>query len=94
MLGNLRQKTGELHALNADLEQRVEQRTAELREAFERVRANEQRTQTIIEAAQDPFIAIDLQGRAREAFNRRAVLDVGVNHLLQLRGERRVVGAR
>jgi PAS domain S-box-containing protein len=63
LLGKLAQKTGELHALNAELEQRVEQRTAELRDAFERVRANEQRIQTIIEAAQDPFIAFDLRGR-------------------------------
>jgi PAS domain S-box-containing protein len=63
LLANLKQKTDELHALNAGLEQRVEQRTTELREAFERVRANEQRIQTIIEAAQDPFIAFDLRGR-------------------------------
>ncbi|MBK6006521.1 PAS domain S-box protein [Ramlibacter ginsenosidimutans] len=63
LLGKLAQKTGELHALNAELEQRVEQRTAELRDAFDRVRANEQRIQTIIEAAQDPFIAFDLRGR-------------------------------
>lgn len=63
LLGNVQQKTGELHALNAGLEQRVEQRTAELRKAFDRVRANEQRIQTIIEAAQDPFIGVDLEGR-------------------------------
>ena len=63
LLGKLAQKTGELHALNAELEQRVAQRTAELQDAFDRVRANEQRIQTIIEAAQDPFIAIDLRGR-------------------------------
>ncbi len=54
---------GKLNTLNADLERRVEQRTAELRAAFERVRANEQRVQTIIETAQDPFIAMDMQGR-------------------------------
>lgn len=63
LLGTVQQKTAELHALNTGLEQRVEQRTAELRDAFERVRANEQRTQTIIEAAQDPFIGMDLEGR-------------------------------
>lgn len=63
MLANLRQKTGELHSLNAQLEQRVEQRTRQLREAFERVRSNEQRIQTIIETAQDPFIGMDLEGR-------------------------------
>ena len=63
LLAKLRHNSGELQALNARLEERVEQRTAELRQAFERVRANEQRIQTIIEAAQDPFIGIDLQGR-------------------------------
>ncbi|MGV3569973.1 MAG: ATP-binding protein [Ramlibacter sp.] len=63
LLQNLQQKTGELHALNAELERRVEQRTAELSDAFLRVQANEQRIQTILEAAQDPFISMDLQGR-------------------------------
>jgi PAS domain S-box-containing protein len=63
LLANVQQKSGELQALNAQLEQRVEQRTHELRQAFERVRANEQRIQTIIESAQDPFIAFDLHGR-------------------------------
>lgn len=63
LVGNLQQKTDELHIMNALLEQRVEARTTELREAYERVRANEQRIQTIIEAAQDPYISLDLQGR-------------------------------
>ena len=63
MLAAVREKTEQLRQLNAQLEQRVEQRTAELREAFERVRGNEQRIQTIIESAQDPFIGMDLQGR-------------------------------
>jgi len=52
-----------LRDLNAELEQRVADRTRELQEAFERVRANEQRIQTILEAAQDPFIGVDLEGR-------------------------------
>lgn len=63
LVAKLQQKTDELHIMNALLEQRVEARTTELREAYERVRANEQRIQTIIEAAQDPFIGMDLQGR-------------------------------
>lgn len=66
LLSNLKQKTDELHALNADLEQRVEQRTNELQAAFDKVRANEQRIQTIIEASQDAFIAIDLEGRVTD----------------------------
>jgi PAS domain S-box-containing protein len=66
LLANVQQKTDELHALNAQLEQRVQQRTAELQQAFDRVRANEQRIQTIIEAAQDPFIGVDLEGRVTD----------------------------
>jgi PAS domain S-box-containing protein len=63
MVGKLREQSEALRELNAGLEQRVEHRTAELREAFERVRSSEQRTQTIIESALDPFVGIDLQGR-------------------------------
>lgn len=74
LLANLKQKTQELHTLNSQLEQRVEQRTTELREAFDRVRANEQRIQTIIEAAQDPFIAIDLEGRITDWSTRAEVV--------------------
>lgn len=71
MLAEVREKTALLRALNAELEQRVEQRTMELREAFDRVRANEQRIETIIEGAQDPFIGMDLQGRVTD-WNTRA----------------------
>jgi PAS domain S-box-containing protein len=63
LVSKLRRNEAELRALNAGLEQRVRERTAEVREAFERVQANEQRIQTILEAAQDPFIGMDLQGR-------------------------------
>ena len=66
LFANVQQKGDELRALNAELERRVEQRTAELTEAFARVRANEQRIQTIIESAQDPFIAFDLRGRVTD----------------------------
>ena len=38
--------------------------------------------------------AIHLQSGARKPFDRRAILDVGVEDLLQLRGEGRVIGAR
>jgi PAS domain S-box-containing protein len=63
LVGKLQRNEHELRALNTDLEQRVQARTAEVREAFDRVQANEQRIQTILEAAQDPFIGMDLQGR-------------------------------
>ena len=52
-----------LRELNAGLERRVADRTAELQAAFERVLASERRIRTILEAAQDPFIAVDLGGR-------------------------------
>lgn len=71
MLGKVRQKSEELRKLNVELEERVERRTADVREAFERVRANEQRIQTIIESAQDPFIGMDLDGRITD-WNSRA----------------------
>ncbi|MDB5857738.1 MAG: putative histidine kinase, classic [Ramlibacter sp.] len=63
MLARLKEKRGELHALNTELEGRVEQRTAELRQAFSRVLANEHRIEAIIESAQDPFIGVDMEGR-------------------------------
>jgi PAS domain S-box-containing protein len=63
LLATLRQKSRQLQEFNVELERRVERRTAELRQAFERVRTNEQRIHTIIESAQDPFIGMDLGGR-------------------------------
>jgi PAS domain S-box-containing protein len=71
LLVTLRAQKDELRHFNAELEQRVEQRTAELRAAFERVRTNEQRIHTIIESAQDPFIGMDLAGRITD-WNTRA----------------------
>ncbi|WP_169419567.1 sensor histidine kinase [Ramlibacter agri] len=66
MVERLHSKGDELATLNGQLEQRVQQRTAELQEAFERVQANEHRVQTIIESAQDPFIGTDLDGRVTD----------------------------
>ena len=63
MLESLRRKEGDLRELNASLERRVEERTAELSDAFRQVQRNEQRIQTIIESAQDAFIGMDFQGR-------------------------------
>ncbi|UTY60031.1 ATP-binding protein [Massilia sp. erpn] len=63
LVANLMQRKSELNELNLTLERRVEQRTRELEQALARVSANEQRMQTIIESAQDAFIAVDPQGR-------------------------------
>ncbi|NVD97346.1 sensor histidine kinase [Massilia sp. BJB1822] len=63
LVANLMQRKSELNELNLTLERRVEQRTRELEQALTRVSANEQRVQTIIESAQDAFIAVDPQGR-------------------------------
>ncbi len=63
LVASLQQKEADLRSLNVSLEQRVEERTAELREAFARVQENEQRIHAIIESAQDPFIGIDFDGR-------------------------------
>lgn len=63
LVGNLQQKEADVRALNVSLERRVDERTAELREAFDRVKENEQRIQTIIESAQHPFIGTDFEGR-------------------------------
>ena len=71
LMRKLRDNEDELRELNAGLEKRVEERTAKLRIAYERVRANEQRVQVILESAQDPFFAVDLQGRVIE-WNGRA----------------------
>ena len=71
LVHKLRERAEELRDANAGLEHRVQARTAELAEAFERVRLNERRVQTILESAQDPYIGIDLQGRVIE-WNSRA----------------------
>ncbi len=71
LMRKLRDNEDELRELNAGLEKRVEERTAKLRLAYERVRANEQRVQVILESAQDPFFAVDMQGLVIE-WNGRA----------------------
>jgi PAS domain S-box-containing protein len=63
LVASLKQKESDLRALNVSLEQRVDERTAELREAFARVQENEQRIHTIVESAQDPFVGMDFEGR-------------------------------
>ncbi len=53
----------QLLELNANLERRVNERTQELRKTFEQVKSNEQRIETLVELAQDPFVAMDFFGR-------------------------------
>ncbi|MCM3562569.1 ATP-binding protein [Hydrogenophaga intermedia] len=53
----------QLLELNANLERRVNDRTQELRKAFEQVKSNEQRIETLVELAQDPFVTMDFFGR-------------------------------
>lgn len=63
LLAKVHQSAEQLRQFNAELEQRVERRTAELSAAFETLRTSQQRIHTIIESAQDPFIGMDLEGR-------------------------------
>ncbi|MCA1857550.1 PAS domain S-box protein [Massilia oculi] len=62
LVTNLVQQRAALRDLNATLERRVEQRTAELEGALAAVRANEQRINAIVETAQDAYIAVDQRG--------------------------------
>ncbi len=63
LIRNLQLKEAALKDFNVRLENRVEQRTAELTVALEFVRENENRIKTIIETAQDSFIGVDFEGR-------------------------------
>jgi PAS domain S-box-containing protein len=63
LVAGLVRRKRELEQLNATLEQRVAHRTRELELALAKVVANEQRIGSIIEAAQDAFIGVDMRGR-------------------------------
>ncbi|HWU97546.1 MAG TPA: PAS domain S-box protein, partial [Oxalicibacterium sp.] len=63
LITNLLAKENDLRDLNLTLEKRVDQRTEELQQALIAVQASERRVQTIIEAAQDAYIAVDPQGK-------------------------------
>lgn len=63
LLSNLVQRKEELSELNQSLERRVEERTHELEEALAAVQSNEKRIASIIDASQDAFIGVDLEGR-------------------------------
>jgi PAS domain S-box-containing protein len=62
LVKSLQHNETELRHSHAALERRVSERTAELREAFDDVRANEERVQTVIDSAQEAFIGIDFDG--------------------------------
>jgi PAS domain S-box-containing protein len=63
LVKSLQDNEAELRQSHAALERRVSERTAELREAFDDVRANEERVQTVIDTAQEAFIGMDFEGR-------------------------------
>ncbi|MDE2600262.1 MAG: PAS domain S-box protein [Rhodocyclaceae bacterium] len=63
LLGKLVKRKEELGELNASLEWRVDERTRALESALSTVQADERRIASIIEASQDAFIGVDLEGR-------------------------------
>lgn len=62
LVKSLQDNEAELRHGNAALERRVSERTAELRQALDDVRANEERVQMVIDAAQEAFIGMDFDG--------------------------------
>ncbi|MFP5463084.1 MAG: PAS domain-containing protein, partial [Gammaproteobacteria bacterium] len=66
LIEQLQRNEAEVRQLNVSLERRVAERTAEMEDAFNRLSENEARVQTLIETAQDPFVAVDFEGRITE----------------------------
>ncbi|MFD2367384.1 ATP-binding protein [Pseudoduganella sp. GCM10020061] len=66
LVGQLVQQKDALAELNVSLEQRVAERTRELASALEVVRIEQERVRTIVETAQDAYVATDLAGRVIE----------------------------
>lgn len=66
LVANLIQGKQALRELNQTLEKRVEERTSELERALIAVQANERRINTIIEAAQDAYVGVDLRGKVTD----------------------------
>lgn len=62
LVSDLLKKETMLRDLNAHLERRVADRTADLERALERVSANEQRIQSILQTAPDAFISVNEEG--------------------------------
>ncbi|QAU34473.1 ATP-binding protein [Janthinobacterium sp. 17J80-10] len=71
LVAKLLQRSQELQELNLTLENRVADRTRELEHALLAVQSNERRIATIIEAAQDAFVGVDLRGNVTD-WNSRA----------------------
>jgi PAS domain S-box-containing protein len=66
----------EVRSLNAELEQRVVERTSQLEAANQSLRTSEQRTRSIIELANDAFIGMDASGTIT-GWNRQAEATFG-----------------
>jgi len=62
LMSDLDERRRQLQQLNNTLEQLVESRTVELRQALEIVQASDTRTRAIVDTAQDAFIGVDLKG--------------------------------
>lgn len=62
LVKGLQANEAELRQSHAAMERRVSERTAELRETVDDLRANEERVQTVIDSAQEAFIGIDFDG--------------------------------
>lgn len=63
LVKSLQNNESELRHSHAAMERRVSERTAELREALDGVRANEERVQAVIDTAHEAFIGMDFEGR-------------------------------
>lgn len=71
LLAKVRVKEAGLRELNATLENRVAERTAELHAAVEDTRKSEHRVRAIIDTALDAFVGVDAEGRITD-WNPRA----------------------
>ncbi|MBB3220188.1 PAS domain S-box protein [Pseudoduganella umbonata] len=70
-LSRLKDKERQLTQVNAELEERVAQRTRDVAQSLETVRHNEARIRAILETAHDAFIGMDSAGRITD-WNPRA----------------------
>ncbi|WBS00361.1 PAS domain S-box protein [Pseudoduganella sp. SL102] len=70
-LTRLKEKERQLTEVNAELEERVAQRTRDVAQSLEAVRQNEARIRAILETAHDAFIGMDSAGRVTD-WNPRA----------------------